>query len=78
MSMIPPDAIGADQTKHADHNSYSPKFFYQDEPFVCKDCGAHQIWTAEQQQWWYEEAKGPIYSVAVRCRSCRNRQKDNC
>jgi hypothetical protein len=31
MAIIPPDAIGADMTKHADHNSYGPKFWYQDE-----------------------------------------------
>jgi len=29
------------------------------------------VWTAEQQKWWYEVAKGPIFSVAVRCRECR-------
>ena len=71
MARIPHDAIGADQTKHAPHNSYGPKFWYQDEWFQCKDCAVAEKWTAQSQQWWYEAAKGPIYSRAVRCRSCR-------
>jgi hypothetical protein len=71
MAIIPPDAIGADMTKHADHNSYGPKFWYQDETFACRDCGNVEVWTAEAQRWWFEVAKGLIYSRAIRCRSCR-------
>jgi hypothetical protein len=71
MSIIPSDAIGADMTKHADHNSYGPKFWYRDEEFTCKDCGVREVWTAEQQRWWFEVAKGQINSRATRCRSCR-------
>jgi hypothetical protein len=71
MEIIPPDAIGADMNKHADHNSYSPKFWYQDERLACKDCGKVEVWTAEAQRWWFEVAKGLIYTCAIRCRSCR-------
>jgi len=71
MSIIPPDAVGADMTKHADHGSYSPRFWYRDEDFACKDCGIRQVWTAQAQQWWFEVAKGQINSRANRCRSCR-------
>lgn len=71
MSQIPHDAIGADQTKHAPHGSYSPKFWYRNETFACQDCGKVEIWTAEEQRWWFEVAKGPIYSRAIRCRACR-------
>lgn len=59
------------QSKHAPHNSYSPPEFYEDREFTCRDCGTAEIWTARQQQWWYEVVKGPIYSTAVRCRECR-------
>ena len=45
--------------------------FYVDMPFTCKDCGRKELWTAKQQKWWYEIAKGSIDSIAVRCRSCR-------
>ena len=59
----------------APYNYDSPDFvargFYADRPFVCEKCGEPQVWTAEQQKWWYEVAKGSIYSIAKRCRACR-------
>jgi hypothetical protein len=61
-------------------NSYSiPEFVerecYVDRPFVCKDCGKAELWTATQQKWWYETAKGDVWTVAVRCRPCRRREQ---
>ncbi|ABC31270.1 conserved hypothetical protein [Hahella chejuensis KCTC 2396] len=49
--------------------------FYIDRHFICKDCESHEIWTAKQQKWWYEIARGSIASKAVRCRSCRYKEK---
>jgi Probable zinc-ribbon domain len=63
--------IPADTSQQAPNNSYSPPLFYEDTPFTCVDCGKEEIWTATQQKWWYEVAKGEIYSRAVRCRECR-------
>jgi hypothetical protein len=62
-------------------NSYGTPLFvehgyYLDQPFRCKDCGKQQIWTARQQQWWYESAQGDVWTVAVRCRECRRRERD--
>ena len=62
-------------------NSYDvPDFvkreFYVDRPFVCKDCGKPEIWTATQQKWWYETAKGDVWTIAVRCRPCRRRERE--
>jgi hypothetical protein len=45
--------------------------FYVDMPFACKACGQAQIWTAAQQKWWYEAAKGDVWTIAVLCRPCR-------
>ena len=72
INTVPLGAVAADSTQLAHNNTYGllPSF-YIDTPFVCKDCGAHEIWTAKQQKWWYEIAKGPIDSRAVRCRPCR-------
>lgn len=61
-------------------NSYgAPKFVmrghYEDAPFRCKACGKDEVWTATQQKWWYEVAKGFIYSTAVRCRTCRRKEQ---
>jgi hypothetical protein len=62
-------------------NSYStPDFvergYYVDRPFTCKDCGKSEVWTATQQKWWYETAKGDVWKVAVRCRACRRRERE--
>ncbi len=61
-------------------NSYGiPDFvrrgYYQDYPFRCKGCGKEEIWTAAQQRWWYEEAHGDVWTVAVRCRPCRQQER---
>lgn len=64
--------IMADLSRQAPENPYGHRpDYYQDYEFRCRDCGQLQVWTAEQQKWWYEVAKGPIYSMAVRCRECR-------
>ena len=69
-----------DENALAKNNSYgAPKFVYRghyvDEPFRCKDCGKEEVWTATQQKWWYEVAKGFAYSTAVRCRGCRRKEQ---
>ena len=60
-------------------NSYGrPDFvyrgFYVDLPFTCKDCGKKEVWTSRQQKWWYEVAKGDMFTVATRCRPCRRKE----
>ena len=69
---VPSGAIAADPAQLAHNTTWCllPSC-YIDTPFVCKDCGAHEIWTAKQQKWWYEIAKGRIDTRAVRCRPCR-------
>jgi hypothetical protein len=61
--------------------SYSrPEFLtrgtYLDTSFTCVECGAEQVWTATQQKWWYEVAKGDVFATATRCRSCRRRERE--
>ena len=68
---VPQDAIPADLSQQAANNSYGPPLYYRDREFNCVDCGQPQVWTATQQKWWYEVAKGSIYSTAIRCRACR-------
>ena len=65
----------------APNNSYGhPDFvargYYLDKPFTCAACGREEIWTASQQKWWYEVAKGYVYSTAKLCRACRGRERD--
>ena len=62
------------------NNSYgTPDFvkrgYYLDMPFNCKACGIAQVWTETQQKWWYESAKGDVWTKAVLCRPCRKREQ---
>lgn len=68
----PQGAVEANQSKLAHINTYGdlPEF-YVDYSFACRECGKVEVWTAERQKWYYEEAKGHIWAVAVRCRDCR-------
>lgn len=54
---------------------YVARGFYIDVPFECKSCGKQQVWTATQQKWWYESAKGDVWTTAVFCRPCRLRER---
>ena len=65
----------------APNNSYgAPDFvrrgYYLDRLFRCFDCGKEEVWTGTQQKWWYEVAKGFVYSSAKRCRACRRKERD--
>lgn len=67
--------IVANPSKQARNNSYSPPTFYEDCRFNCIDCGATELWTAEQQRVYFEEWKKSIYHRPVRCGVCRNQRK---
>ncbi len=75
--VIPQGAVRANAEQQAPNNSYSPPLYYVDKPFRCVDCGKEEVWTANQQKWYYEVAKGSIYGQAIRCRSCRKRNGEN-
>ncbi len=65
----------------AAYNSYGqPDFvargYYVDEPFCCKDCGKQEVWTATRQKWWYEVAKGQVFTRANRCNACRRKERE--
>jgi hypothetical protein len=64
----------------APYNSYgAPGFvrrgYYLDSPFRCATCSRQEVWTATQQKWWYEVAKGYVYSTAKLCQLCRGREQ---
>ena len=50
--------------------------FYVDRAFQCKGCGKSEVWTASQQKWWYESAKGDVWTIATRCRPCRRLERE--
>ena len=57
------------------HPDFVERGYYVDKPFICQDCGVPQTWTAVQQKWWYEVAKGSVWTTATRCRPCRLRER---
>src|SRR5262245_38397918 len=61
------------------HSCSDPPFmhrgYYCDILFKCKDCGTEEVWTATRQKWWYEVAKGDVWTTAVRCNSCRRKER---
>ncbi|MGE5217120.1 MAG: zinc-ribbon domain containing protein [Chloroflexota bacterium] len=72
--------VPVDESQLAPNNSYgAPDFvrrgYYLDKPFRCVDCGKEEVWTGNQQKWWYEVAKGFVYSAAIRCRVCRRKER---
>lgn len=50
--------------------------WYRDYPFHCADCGKLEVWTATQQKWWYEVAKGGKLTTPRRCRTCRKAHRE--
>lgn len=67
-----PSAIPADKARLQHVNTYgSLPEFYVDRAFTCRKCQKREIWRAEDQKWFYEEAKGHIDARAVECHTCR-------
>jgi hypothetical protein len=71
-----PSAVAADHSKLSHINTYgSLPEFYLDRPLTCRRCGKREIWKANDQKWYYEEAKGHIDAVGVECHACRKAKK---
>lgn len=76
-----PGEVACHPDRLAPDNSYGvPAFvrrgFYVDQPFTCVGCGVEEVWRATQQRWWYEVAKGDVWSTATRCRRCRRVERE--
>jgi hypothetical protein len=79
-NILPSGAVAVNEALLAPYNSYgAPDYvtrgYYIDIPFYCANCGKEQIWKAAQQKWWYEVAKGYVYSTAKLCRNCRRNEQ---
>jgi hypothetical protein len=74
-------AVRVNRDALAPYNSYGePDFvtrgYYIDQTFQCVRCDVAETWRATQQKWWYEVAKGPVYSTARYCTSCRRKRRE--
>jgi hypothetical protein len=69
--------IPVDRARIFSHSAMPrPLAYYRDTPFNCRDCGVEEVWTAMQQQRWYEQQGGEIEAIAIHCRVCRRRRKE--
>jgi hypothetical protein len=73
---MPRAAIPADLTQQSAGSAYSRKNYYHDIEFACVDCGVEEVWKAKDQKWFFEVAKGNIYSKPKRCLVCRKTFKE--
>ena len=67
--VVPGTAIAADASRQI--RATVPVTHYYDLDTVCRDCGRHFIFFAEEQKYWYEELQLPLEADAVRCCDCR-------
>ena len=72
-----PGIVKANHEELVHNNTYGTlPDYYADVVFQCRECGAESLWTAKAQKWWYEVAKGSIWSTASRCFSCRKARRE--
>ena len=48
-----------------------PDIYYQDIEFECSSCGASECWSAESQQYYFEEMDSDPYNEPRDCYRCR-------
>jgi hypothetical protein len=56
--------------------SVCPRHWYIDARFRCSDCGAEFLWSAREQQTWFETYRFWVDSRPGHCRECRARHRD--
>lgn len=73
---VPAGAIVAEPSNLLHDRTYGPRpRYYMDQPFTCIECGTNEVWSAADQKWWYEVAKGKIATRANRCSACRRKRR---
>jgi hypothetical protein len=71
---IPEDAIPLDPDTSTRAMMCVPDTYYEDIEFNCVDCGKHECWSAESQQYYFEVMRASQYKQAKRCYHCRQKQ----
>lgn len=56
--------------------SVCPRCWYIDAAFHCAQCRKSFVFTASEQQFWYEELKFYVDSRAKHCQECRKKLRD--
>jgi hypothetical protein len=64
-------AVDKDKLNISDSSCETAPLFYYDKIYNCVDCEKEEVWTAQQQKYWYEEERAYLGSHAIRCTLCR-------
>lgn len=72
---VPEHAIPIDLDGSTKAMLILPPAYYEDIEYDCMDCGGHETWRAETQQYYFEFLKASPYSRAVRCDRCQTIRK---
>jgi len=71
---IPAGVIAANTAQQAPA-CFGKRYYYKALAFTCADCGKDEVWTAEEQQWYFEVIKAHPASTAKHCRECRQKRR---
>jgi RNase P subunit RPR2 len=71
--------VKAEKAIIADFSKQQPSFggpyiMYLDKTFNCKYCETPFVFSAREQQYWYEELNLVIDAIATRCEECRKKK----
>jgi hypothetical protein len=72
---VPEHAIPVDLDSSSLAELIVPPAYYEDIEYDCIECGTHETWRAETQQYFFEILKASPYSQAVRCQKCQSTRK---
>ena len=72
---VPEHAIPVDLDSSSLAELIVPPAYYEDIEYDCIECGTHETWRAETQQYFFEILKASPYSQAVRCPKCQTTRK---
>ena len=71
---IPEHVIPLDPELSTKAMSWPSDTYYEDIEFDCVDCGNHECWSAESQQYYFEVMRASPYKEAKRCYDCRQKE----
>lgn len=74
---IPNTAILAEPSRQVPDSYGGRVAYYYDVRRVCRDCGHHFIFFAEEQKHWYEELGFRLEVDCVRCVPCRRKRRES-
>ncbi len=75
--MLPPGAVRANLRRQVYPESITPpRYFYTDEEYECAACKQAFVFSANEQQYWYEDLQFELWVKPFRCVECRRQRRN--